>query len=87
MCHTPGRKNYPPGWRPDLYFVSYNTVKFHMKNLYAKMGASNRVNLTQIARQLDLVQAAAQAPLVSRILPGAIPVQRLNAWLKEGASA
>ena len=39
----------------DSLFVSYNTVKFHMKNLYAKMGASNRVNLTQIARQLDLV--------------------------------
>jgi LuxR family transcriptional regulator, maltose regulon positive regulatory protein len=39
----------------DSLFVSYNTVKFHMKNLYAKMGANNRVNLTQIARQLNLV--------------------------------
>jgi LuxR family maltose regulon positive regulatory protein len=39
----------------DSLFVSYNTVKFHMKNLYAKMGAKNRVNLTQIARRLDLV--------------------------------
>jgi LuxR family maltose regulon positive regulatory protein len=39
----------------DSLFVSYNTVKFHMKNLYAKMGANNRVNLTQIARKLKLV--------------------------------
>tara|TARA_R110001592_G_scaffold363248_4_gene682230 strand:+ start:87684 stop:90419 length:2736 start_codon:yes stop_codon:yes gene_type:complete len=39
----------------DSLFVSYNTVKFHMKNLYAKVGANNRVNLTQIARRMDLV--------------------------------
>lgn len=39
----------------ETLFVSYNTVKFHMKNLYAKVGANNRVNLTQIARRMDLV--------------------------------
>lgn len=33
------------------------------------------------------IQGMAQAPLDSRKLPGAIPVQRLKAWLKEGASA
>lgn len=39
----------------DNLFVSYNTVKFHMKNLYAKVGAKNRVNLTQIARTMALL--------------------------------
>lgn len=36
-------------------FVSYNTVKFHMKNLFAKLGANNRVSLIQTARTLKLI--------------------------------
>jgi len=39
----------------DRLFVSYNTVKFHMKNLYGKLGAKNRVNLISTARELALI--------------------------------
>ncbi len=39
----------------DRLFVSYNTVKFHMKNLYGKLGAKNRVSLISTARELALI--------------------------------
>jgi LuxR family maltose regulon positive regulatory protein len=39
----------------DSLFVSGNTVKFHMKNLYSKLGAKNRVNLISVARSFQLI--------------------------------
>lgn len=39
----------------DRLCVSYNTVKFHMKNLYGKLRAKNRVNLISTARELTLI--------------------------------
>lgn len=39
----------------DLLFISYNTVKFHMKNLYGKLNAKNRVVLISIANKNNLI--------------------------------
>lgn len=39
----------------DQCFISYNTVKFHMKNLYGKLGAKNRVGLITEATRLKLI--------------------------------
>jgi LuxR family maltose regulon positive regulatory protein len=39
----------------DLLFISYNTVKFHMKNLYGKLNAKNRVILIAVATQNKLI--------------------------------
>ncbi|MFC4349609.1 LuxR C-terminal-related transcriptional regulator [Kordiimonas lipolytica] len=35
--------------------VSNNTVKFHVKNLYRKLGANNREHASEIARDLDVL--------------------------------
>ncbi|MEE4145176.1 MAG: LuxR C-terminal-related transcriptional regulator [Halieaceae bacterium] len=39
----------------DQLFVSKNTIKFHLKNIYAKLGVANRVQATGAARKLSLV--------------------------------
>jgi LuxR family maltose regulon positive regulatory protein len=39
----------------DQLFVSKNTIKFHLKNIYAKLGVSNRVQATGAARKMSLV--------------------------------
>jgi LuxR family maltose regulon positive regulatory protein len=39
----------------DQLYVSNNTVKYHLKNLYGKLGVNNRVKLITKARRLDLV--------------------------------
>lgn len=39
----------------DLLFISYNTVKFHMKNLYGKLDAKNRIVLISIANKNNLI--------------------------------
>lgn len=39
----------------DRLFVSKNTVKFHLKNIYAKLNVANRVQATSAARNLNLV--------------------------------
>lgn len=39
----------------DRLFVSYNTVKFHMKNLYGKLDAKNRTHLSSRAQDLGLL--------------------------------
>lgn len=39
----------------DRLFVSTNTVKYHMKNLYGKFGVKSRVKLIATARQLGLL--------------------------------
>jgi LuxR family maltose regulon positive regulatory protein len=39
----------------DQLFVSNNTVKYHLKNLYGKLGVNNRIKLITKARRLDLV--------------------------------
>ncbi|WP_253950360.1 LuxR C-terminal-related transcriptional regulator [Methylibium sp. T29] len=36
-------------------FVSENTVKFHLKNIYSKLGVSGRVQAINAARTLRLV--------------------------------
>lgn len=38
----------------ERIFVSTNTVKFHMKNLYGKLGANSRVKLITAARSLGI---------------------------------
>jgi|GEM_PF-2936816 len=38
----------------ERIFVSTNTVKFHMKNLYGKLGANSRVKLISAARALGI---------------------------------
>jgi LuxR family transcriptional regulator, maltose regulon positive regulatory protein len=37
-------------------FVSENTVKFHLKHIYAKLGAANRIQAIASARELRLVK-------------------------------
>jgi len=39
----------------DQVFVSKNTVKFHLKNIYAKLNVANRVQATSVARSMNLV--------------------------------
>ncbi len=39
----------------DQLYVSNNTVKYHLKNLYGKLGVNNRIKLITKARRLDLV--------------------------------
>lgn len=39
----------------DLLYLSLNTVKWHAKNLYAKLGVSNRVQAITRAQELDLL--------------------------------
>jgi LuxR family maltose regulon positive regulatory protein len=36
-------------------FVSENTVKFHLKNVYSKLGVSNRLQAINAARQLGFI--------------------------------
>ncbi len=38
----------------ERLFVSTNTVKFHMKNLYGKVGANSRVKLIALARSMGI---------------------------------
>jgi len=37
-------------------FVSENTIKFHLKNIYSKLGASSRIQAVQIAREMHLIE-------------------------------
>jgi LuxR family maltose regulon positive regulatory protein len=39
----------------ELLYLSLNTVKWHAKNLYGKLGASNRVEAITRAQELDLL--------------------------------
>ena len=39
----------------DRLFISMPTVKFHLTNIFAKLGAKNRVEATTIALAYDLV--------------------------------
>lgn len=36
-------------------FVSENTIKFHLKNIYSKLAVSNRLQAISVARQLGLI--------------------------------
>jgi LuxR family maltose regulon positive regulatory protein len=36
-------------------FISQNTVKWHLKNIFGKLGVSNRTSAVAIARQLELL--------------------------------
>jgi LuxR family maltose regulon positive regulatory protein len=40
----------------ERLFVSENTVKFHLKNIYAKLAVSNRLQAITAARQLGLIR-------------------------------
>ncbi len=37
-------------------FVSENTVKFHLKNVYSKLGVANRLQAINAARQLGFIR-------------------------------
>jgi LuxR family maltose regulon positive regulatory protein len=39
----------------ERIFVSENTVKFHLKNIYSKLAVSNRLQAICTARQLGLI--------------------------------
>lgn len=39
----------------EKLFISYNTVKFHMKNLYGKLGARNRISLISEASNHNII--------------------------------
>jgi LuxR family maltose regulon positive regulatory protein len=39
----------------ELLYLSLNTVKWHAKNLYAKLGVSNRVEAITRAQELGLL--------------------------------
>ena len=36
-------------------FISQNTVKWHLKNIFGKLGVSNRTSAVAVARQLSLL--------------------------------
>ena len=36
-------------------FISLNTVKWHLKNIFGKLGVSNRTSAVSVARQLELI--------------------------------
>ena len=36
-------------------FISLNTVKWHLKNIFGKLGVSNRTSAVAVARQLELI--------------------------------
>jgi LuxR family maltose regulon positive regulatory protein len=38
----------------DQLFVSYNTIKFHMKNIFSKLAVKNRIDLVRFARNHQL---------------------------------
>ncbi len=40
----------------DRLFVSENTVKFHLKNIYAKLSVSSRVQAIAVARNLGVIK-------------------------------
>ena len=39
----------------ELLYLSLNTVKWHAKNLYGKLGVGNRVQAADRAQELDLL--------------------------------
>jgi LuxR family maltose regulon positive regulatory protein len=45
----------------ELY-VSHNTIRAHMRHLYAKLGAHRRSEAVERARALGLLAPAARAP-------------------------
>ena len=40
----------------DLLFVSLNTTKTHLSNIYSKLGASNRVQAIKVARECGIIE-------------------------------
>ncbi|SHK80243.1 LuxR C-terminal-related transcriptional regulator [Hespellia stercorisuis] len=41
----------------DLYHISYNTLKYHNKNIYRKLGVKNRAEAVQMAGELGIYRA------------------------------
>lgn len=39
----------------EVLYLSLNTIKWHIKNLYSKLGVSNRIEAVEQARKLDLL--------------------------------
>ncbi|MEX2496114.1 MAG: LuxR C-terminal-related transcriptional regulator [Woeseia sp.] len=39
----------------ESLYISLNTVKWHLKNIFAKLAVSNRTSAVAVARQLDLI--------------------------------
>jgi len=42
----------------NTLIISINTVKYHVKHLYQKLGVSNRLQASEAARQLRLSSSA-----------------------------
>ena len=46
----------------DELFISINTLKFHLKVIYRKLGCTSRAQAAELARSLTGLRTAAQPP-------------------------
>jgi LuxR family maltose regulon positive regulatory protein len=39
----------------DKLFISVNTIRYHLRNIYSKLGTNNRVQAVALARRFGLI--------------------------------
>ena len=59
----------------DSLVISPNTVKVHLRNIYAKLGASSRTEATRIGLEQGLVVMPGLAPVADTAVPDPSPTQ------------